>query len=59
MIRFGLLLLLSSCGPAVVPVVTTIGAIAGTVGTTEQLGITGLTDYLAMKKPVACKAVTP
>lgn len=51
-----LLLALTSCGPAVVPTVTMIGAVAGTVGTTEQLGITGLADWMALKKPAACGA---
>jgi len=51
-----LLLALTSCGPAVVPTVTMIGAVAGTVGTTDQLGITGLADWMALKKPAACGA---
>ncbi len=49
-----LALLSSGCGASVVPVITTIGAVAGTLGTTEQLGMTGLTDWLALKKPAAC-----
>ena len=54
-----LLLPLCGCGAGLLPVVTTIGAVAGTVGTTEQLGITGLTDWLALRKPVVCPVAGP
>jgi hypothetical protein len=38
---------------AFLPALTAIGAIAGTIGTTEQLGITGIGDWMALKaKPV-------
>jgi hypothetical protein len=47
-------LLLTGCGPGFLAGLTAVGAVAGTIGTTEQLGITGFTDILALKKPTAC-----
>jgi hypothetical protein len=46
---------LGACfAPAFLPTLTAIGAVAGTIGTTEQLGITAIGDALALKKPKAC-----
>jgi hypothetical protein len=55
----GLCVALGGCGAGLVPVVTTIGAIAGTIGTTEQLGITGIGDYMALRKPATCIPASP
>lgn len=57
------LLALQGCvaiGPGLLATLTTIGSVAATIGTTEQLGITGITDWLAFKKqPVGVCAVPP
>ncbi len=48
------LLALPGCGAGVLAGLEAAGAIAGTIGTTEQLGITGIGDWMALKKkPVA------